>query len=74
MTQRGGAGKPGWLLDEMTSIGRENLDREHVSRYDQKEDADAATEVKLLQSAGLAETSTVVDLGAGTGQFALGSR
>lgn len=62
---------PGWLLDEMTSIGRENLDRLHVSRYDEKEDADAATEVRLLQSAGLRPGSTVVDLGAGTGQFAL---
>ncbi|MDQ3610042.1 MAG: class I SAM-dependent methyltransferase [Actinomycetota bacterium] len=63
--------KRGWLLDEMTSIGRENLDGLHVSRYDEKEDADAATEVGLLQSAGLSQGSTVVDLGAGTGQFAL---
>jgi ubiquinone/menaquinone biosynthesis C-methylase UbiE len=67
-----GAGrKRGWLLDEMTSIGRENLDEWHVSRYDEKEDADAATEVRLLQSEGLRQGSTVVDLGAGTGQFAL---
>jgi ubiquinone/menaquinone biosynthesis C-methylase UbiE len=67
-----GAGhRQGWLLDEMTSIGRENLDELHVSRYDEKEDADAATEVRLLQSEGLSEGSTVVDLGAGTGQFAL---
>lgn len=55
----------------MTSIGRENLDRSHVSRYDEKEDADAANEVRLLQSAGLGQASIVVDLGAGTGQFAL---
>jgi ubiquinone/menaquinone biosynthesis C-methylase UbiE len=55
----------------MTSIGRENLDAVHVSRYDEKEDADAATEVRLLQSAGLTDGATVVDLGAGTGQFAL---
>jgi ubiquinone/menaquinone biosynthesis C-methylase UbiE len=61
----------GWLLDEMTSIGRENLDAVHVSRYDEKEDADAADEVRLLQSLGLSRGSTVVDLGAGTGQFAL---
>jgi len=66
-----GFGTRGWLLDEMTSIGRENLDRLHVSRYDEKEDADAANEVRLLQSAGLRPGSTVVDLGAGTGQFAL---
>lgn len=61
----------GWLLDEMTSIGRENLDALHVSLYDEKEDADAASEVRLLQSLGLGPASTVVDLGAGTGQFAL---
>jgi ubiquinone/menaquinone biosynthesis C-methylase UbiE len=61
----------GWLLDEMISIGRENMDQRHVARYDEKEDADAAAEVRLLQSAGLNPGSTVVDLGAGTGQFAL---
>ena len=61
----------GWLLDEMTSIGRENLDAVHVSLYDEKEDADAAGEVRFLQSLGLSRDATVVDLGAGTGQFAL---
>ena len=61
----------GWLLDEIKSIGRENLDASHVSRYDEKEDAGAADEVRLLQSLGLSPESTVVDLGAGTGQFAL---
>ena len=59
------------MLDEMTSIGRENLDPSHVSRYDEKEDADAAAEMAFLRSEGLGEGSTVVDLGAGTGQFAL---
>jgi ubiquinone/menaquinone biosynthesis C-methylase UbiE len=67
----GAGATQGWLLDEMTSIGRENVDELHVSRYDEKEDADAASEVRLLQSAGLSPGSTVVDLGAGTGQFAL---
>lgn len=62
---------PGWLLDEMASIGRENVDEQHVSRYDEKEDADAAAEVRHLESAGLGRAATVVDLGAGTGQFAL---
>lgn len=59
------------MLDELTSIGRENLDPSHVSRYDEKEDADAAAEVRLLQAAGVGPESTVVDIGAGTGQFAL---
>lgn len=61
----------GWLLDEMVSIGRENLDAVHVSRYDDKEDADAANEVRLLQALGWGRDATVIDLGAGTGQFAL---
>ena len=65
------AGRPGWLLDEVTSAGRENLDPEHVARYDRKEDAGAIAEVALLRQLGLDEQSVIVDLGAGTGQFAL---
>jgi len=64
-------GVPGWLLDERASAGRENLDAGHVSRYDAKEDADAPGEVRLLQGLGLDRGSTVLDLGAGTGQFTL---
>jgi ubiquinone/menaquinone biosynthesis C-methylase UbiE len=65
------AGRPGWLLDERANAGRENLDADHVSRYDAKEAWDAATEVGLLRSVGLNADSTVLDLGAGTGQFTL---
>ena len=62
---------PGWLLDEVGSAGRENLDAGHVARYDGKEDAAAADEVALLGRWGLSEDSVVIDLGAGTGQFTL---
>ncbi len=62
---------PGWLLDEVSSAGRENLDVDHVARYDEKEDADAAGEVALLVELGLDGRSQVLDLGAGTGQFTL---
>jgi ubiquinone/menaquinone biosynthesis C-methylase UbiE len=62
---------PGWLLDEVTNAGRENLDPVHVGRYDQKEDAGAADELAVLTGLGLSDDSVVVDLGAGTGQFAL---
>ncbi|WP_426561937.1 class I SAM-dependent methyltransferase [Angustibacter sp. McL0619] len=62
---------PGWQIDELATIGRENLDPRHVHRYDEKEDAGASREVALLQSLGYGTESVVVDLGAGTGQFAL---
>ncbi len=62
---------PNWWLDEIASAGRENLDPVHVSRYDKKEDAKAQDEVRLLQKFGLNKESEIIDIGAGTGQFAL---
>lgn len=62
---------PGWLLDEVGSAGRENLDVDHVARYDDIADSRGAAEVALLVELGLDERSQVVDLGAGTGQFTL---
>jgi hypothetical protein len=50
--------RPGWLLDELGSAGRENLDAAHVARYDGKEDAAAAAEVALLESLGMTADST----------------
>jgi ubiquinone/menaquinone biosynthesis C-methylase UbiE len=64
-------GRPQWLLDEVASAGRENLDPGHVAHYDAKEDAGAAGEVRLLAAVGLGSDSVVVDVGAGTGQFTL---
>ncbi|PSL02847.1 ubiquinone/menaquinone biosynthesis C-methylase UbiE [Haloactinopolyspora alba] len=63
--------RPAWLLDEVASAGRENLDATHARRYDAKEDAGADDEVPVLRAHGLTDTSVVVDLGAGTGQFTL---
>lgn len=63
--------RPGWLLDEVASAGRENLDPGHVERYDRKMDARAEEEIERLRRAGLGASSVVVDLGTGTGQFAL---
>ncbi len=65
-----GSGRP-WTVDERAHAGRENLDPAHVARYDRKEDANAAGELAALQAFGLDENATVVDLGAGTGQFVL---
>jgi SAM-dependent methyltransferase len=61
-----------WRLDETLTAGRENFDEDHVRRYDGKEDAGAADELALLGRLGvLGPDSSIVDLGAGTGQFAL---
>ncbi len=60
---------PGWRIDELSVAGRENLDADHVARYDAKEDASAASEVALLKATGITRDSLVVEFGAGTGQF-----
>jgi len=60
---------PAWFPDELVHVGRENLDADHVARYDAKEDADADREVDLLRRAGLTPASRVVEFGPGTGQF-----
>jgi ubiquinone/menaquinone biosynthesis C-methylase UbiE len=69
--ESGAPERAGWQLDELASAGRENTDAAHVSRYDAKEDGDALDEVRLLETLGLDTSSTVLDIGAGTGQFAL---
>jgi ubiquinone/menaquinone biosynthesis C-methylase UbiE len=63
--------KYNWTLNEVASAGRENLDPAHAAEYDRKEDANADAELEVLRQLGLSESSEVVDLGAGTGQFAL---
>jgi SAM-dependent methyltransferase len=61
-----------WWPQEAIHAGREHFDEHHTRRYDAKEDAQAAEEVSLLEELGvLSAGSSVVDLGAGTGQFTL---
>ncbi len=66
-----GPSHPRWLLDELATAGRENLEADHVARYDDKEDANAIGELAVLFEHGLDRRCEVVDLGAGTGQFTL---
>jgi ubiquinone/menaquinone biosynthesis C-methylase UbiE len=68
-SDRPSSATPGWLIDESGHAGRENLDLAHVGRYDVKEDAEAGSEVALLERAGLTRDSLVLELGPGTGQF-----
>ena len=61
-----------WWLDERAHAGREHFDEQHARRYDAKMDARAGEEIALLRRAGaLGPGSSVVEIGAGTGQFAL---
>jgi ubiquinone/menaquinone biosynthesis C-methylase UbiE len=61
-----------WWLDERAHAGREHFDEHHARRYDAKMDAEAAEEISLLEAAGVLDPRcTVIDLGAGSGQFAL---
>jgi ubiquinone/menaquinone biosynthesis C-methylase UbiE len=60
-----------WVVDELAYAGRENLDPAHVARYDGKMYGEAAAELAALRAAGLSEDATVIDMGAGTGQFTL---
>ncbi len=60
-----------WRLDERLSAGPEHLDAAYVAGYDRKAGYDPAADVDALVAAGVGPESLVVDLGAGTGTFAL---
>jgi ubiquinone/menaquinone biosynthesis C-methylase UbiE len=62
---------PGWYPEEILHAGDEHLDPEYVETYDAKAQTDPADDLALLRARGLNETSTLVDLGAGTGTLAL---
>lgn len=62
---------PAWYPDELAFAGDEHLDPEYVPGYDRKSKTDPTGDVDLLRERGLNETQTLVDLGAGTGTFAL---
>lgn len=61
----------GWLFDEIAHAGGEHLRAEYVAAYDAKSGTTWTEAVETLLGLGVDQTSTVVDLGAGTGSFAL---
>jgi SAM-dependent methyltransferase len=60
-----------WRLDEFAHAGPEHLDPHYVERFDAKSPTDWSGELATLDAFGIRAGSTVVDLGAGTGSFAL---
>ncbi|MFF1252653.1 class I SAM-dependent methyltransferase [Pseudarthrobacter sp. NPDC058329] len=60
---------PSWYPNELALAGRENLDMEHVARYDGKMDSSARDELSVLKGYGLNAQSTIIEFGAGTGQL-----
>jgi len=61
-----------WEIDELEHAGGEHLVADFVAGFDDKQGhPDADEDLGVLGSFGLGANSTVVDFGAGTGQFAL---
>lgn len=65
---------PEWWLDELAHPGAEHRDPDHVAAFDRKSPTDWSEMLASLTEFGVGETSTVIDLGAGTGAFALAVR
>ena len=63
--------RPRWWFDELAHAGREHLDAAYAAAFDRKSQLDVAHELAWLQRVGLTSSSTLVDLGAGTGTIAL---
>ena len=60
------------MLDELAHAGAEHLDPGFVAGFDRKQGyPDPAGDLAVLARQGIGPEGTVVDLGAGTGQFAL---
>ena len=62
--------QPLWELDELAHAGQEHLDPLYVAGYDEKSPMDWSEDVADLLKLGIGSSSTVVDLGAGSGAFA----
>jgi len=61
-----------WMLDELAHAGPEHLEQAFVAGFDRKQGyPDFSADVGALRGAGLGPSGTVVDMGAGTGRFAL---
>lgn len=78
MTEKAGTGTitsmeaKTWMLDELAHAGPEHLDPGFVAGFDRKQGyPDFSADVSVLAAHGAGQEATVVDLGTGTGRFAL---
>ena len=62
---------PNWYPDEIALAGAEHLDPRFVAGYDRKAGDSASQDAAVLPGLGLSSGAVVVDMGAGTGTFAL---
>lgn len=62
---------PDWMIDELALAGPEHRDDAFVAAYDRKQQFDPTEDIQTLISHGMDSSSIVIDLGAGTGTFAL---
>jgi ubiquinone/menaquinone biosynthesis C-methylase UbiE len=61
-----------WMIDELSHAGPEHLDPAFVAGFDRKQGyPDPTEDLAVFEAHGLGAASAVVDIGAGTGQFAL---
>ncbi len=61
-----------WMIDELAHAGPEHLDPAFIAGFDRKQGYPEPDEdLAVFAAHGLGATSAVVDIGAGTGQFAL---
>jgi len=60
-----------WYPDEQDYAGPEHLDNDYVAAYDRKAQFDPTEDIAILLDAGMDGNSVVIDLGAGTGTFAV---
>lgn len=61
-----------WLIDELAYSGPEHRDPAFIAGYDRKQgNHDPSEDLAVLRAQGVGRTSTLVDLGAGTGRFVI---
>ena len=62
---------PAWQFDEFQQIGVDFADEAQVRAYDERHGTSDEDERQLIQSLGIQTGDVVVDIGAGTGCFAI---